>query len=492
VRIKVLIALSLIPLLLSTVIGYSETQQCDPLLKFLLAPGGNGWETGGDLTSIRPHTLSLPAAGEQLYRGGISITGTYSDYYRVGGLENRKASFGRSAHSAAFLTGNQPFVWELRSRSTQHLWRISALNEQYDQVMTAGCDYLTTTLEGKAVFDPVIFSTGITVSPQHPPDPCFAAWVDFERFGAIGFQWRRQHVKVDADLNKSNDLNHLVLFGLREGMVGWMKSPEAGPISAELILQQDKWVRYSTGNCMPTLEPWGEQIGYHGFLTLDAGNWKGRLGLRGQEFDLMAYGVMEPFNYAKITAFRLDINSFFAAVEHYSSDREERLLTEIEWLEWEGYGRGHVEFWPFTTGLIDLLGLRRYFIAMTSGHLYRLHVGGRRRLTDSFSFAGGFNLMDVYPEAEVRHWRPAFLVFGVADEQHHELDIRRILAGMIHLSVKYRYASGTVGYSFAQGIPIKVWRREVVVEEPPPVVEPVEKAKGYGGGFHRIDFEWVF
>jgi hypothetical protein len=200
------------------------------------------------------------------------------------------------------------------------------------------------------------------------------------------------------------------------------------------------------------------------------------------------------YRYAKATACRLTTQGLFASIGRRLSGRGSRLLAEVERLDWVGYGRGHVEFWPFTSGLLDLLGLRRYFVANTEGRLWRVHVGGAGPIGGRWNYAGGINLMDLWPSADVRHWRPVFLGFGVEDERFHKLGVSRVTAGMISASIGYSLSYWQVEYSLSQIVPLRV-RQHDEPDSPDPSGSPRQDAggiRGTGGGFHRLALRWYF
>lgn len=479
--------------LLALTIGTARAGQSDPLFGYLLSASGRSWALGGELGLIRPPQLMPPIVGDDGRRWGFNLSGIYSDYYREGGFEGGDASFMRGFNGGAFMRGRGATMWDAEARTGERSWRINIFEEQHDPVLNASCANWVTSLESKVALRPFMLSAGLGTGPENPYEPVFAAGAEFAPYGAFGAMWTRRYLCPDLDFYWREEHGRVVLDGLREELTGWMRSPRLGRLHAELLLQRHKWLSVSKESVEATVEPSGDEVTYHGFFAMSLGRWRGLMGVRGRDTDLAAYGMKGDYDYAKITACRLLTSGIFASVEYRPSGRCTRLLGELERLEWDGHGRGHLEFWPFTEGFLDLLGLRRYFIANTEGHIWRLHLGGEGPIAKRWWYTAGLNLLDVRPSADIRHWRPSFLVFGVEDEQTHRLSIRHVLAGVVSLSMRYRMSRWEMEYSLSQAVPLRVRRHtQENMGDPPDDPLPAGESGGYGGGFHRLSLSWYF
>ena len=492
VILRVLIRGSVLLFLLSW--SSAVAQEFDPVLGYLLAADDTSFGVGGDLGEIRPLDLRQSVEGQIPSVRSISLSGMYSDYYRPGGLEATGASFGRNFRGSGFLSGDSPFRWDVLIRSGQHRWQISHSEKHDNQLVNIYDDHWNTSLKGRVMTGPLVGVLAIRATAHGSYEPLCGLGVDFRQMGAAGIVWKRRHWQPGIDLGWQDEEAHVRLYGRREEYEGWVATPRIGPVHAEVSLKRSNWLQISGEYAEATIEPWGTAVEYRGFLSWRTSQWTTLVGSRGWTSEFMAYGMKGPYPYAKFTAFDVQTDAAFVSVKRQFRTRRGHSIVELERMTWEGYGRGHVEFWPFTSGLVDLLGMRRYFKATTSGHLWRFHMGATRPLTRRWHGQAGINLIDVWPEGELSHWRPAFLLFGKSDEQVHHLDIRRFLGGVVSLSVRYRLPYCNITYSFAQVVPLKMQRMRSVgqKEHSEPTSEKKRESKFYGGGFHRMKVTWTF
>jgi hypothetical protein len=482
------------PAVLSLLAAPSGAQQLDPLLGYVLSANGGSWALGGELDEIRPIQLTPPIGGSDSPRWGFSLSGIYFDYFRKGGLEGREALFRRNVGGSAFARGKGKTAWDAGISSGERRWQVGLVEDRHDLELDAACSNWVTSIESRVALKSFVLAAGLATSPGNPLEPTFAAGADLKQYGAFGAIWTRRQLCPDVDVSWKGEHGHITLDGRRQGFTGWMRSPQLGPLRAEVILRSIQWLSMSGLSLDTTLEPTGDESAYHGFLSVHSNRWGGAVGIRGMDLDLMAYGMKGEFDYAKVTACRLATKGIFASADYHRPGSGHRFLAEVERLEWEGYGRGHLEFWPFTEGFVDLLGLRRYFVARTEGRIWRLHLGGAGPVAERWQYAAGINLMDVQPSADLRHWRPAFIVFGVADEKSHRIDVREILAGVVSLTAKYRMKRWEMEYSLSQIVPLSVKRYAGSDAQEPPAgsAESGGDPRGYGGGFHRVNLRLYF
>jgi hypothetical protein len=409
-------------------------------------------------------------------------------------LETTGASFGRNFRGSAFICGDSPFHWDVWIRSGQHRWQVDYHKERDNQLMSFSDGHWSTSLKGRMVAKPFIGVLEMRAYAHDSYEPLCALGVDLRRKGAAGIVWRRRQWQPRVDFGWQDEKAGILCYGRREEYEGWLATPQMGSVRAEVFLKRSNWLRPSGEHMETTLEPWGRAVGYHGFLSWKVFRSTVLVGLRGGEYDLRAYGLKGSQPYAKVTAFDLRAEALFASLKLPFYRGKALTLMELERMTWQGYGRGHVEFWPFTSGIVDLLGLRRYFIATTTGDLWRFHVGAAGPLTKRWRGQAGVNIVDVRPWADLSHWKPAFLLFGKSDTQSQSLDIRRFLGGIISVSLTYRLMQAELTYSFTQVVPIKIQRDQAHEPAKPSDVPPEirEQSGVYGGGFHRLNMTWYF
>jgi hypothetical protein len=86
---------------------------------------------------------------------------------------------------------------------------------------------------------------------------------------------------------------------------------------------------------------------------------------------------------------------------------------------------------------------------------HRAHVGADLAFSPRLKWQMGFGWYDVYPTAVLDSWRPAFLLFGRADEHRDELPFHRLQ--LIGVSLASQMSLGPLAISFGiqQIIPIR-------------------------------------
>ncbi|MDP8206041.1 MAG: hypothetical protein P9L92_05200 [Candidatus Electryonea clarkiae] len=445
----------------------------------------SAWRVGGNLGIIRPSEMYPPFEPVVSPSTGLSFYGQYNDYYREGGLEKEGSSFSRGIDANAWYAVKSPLPLEISLRSNQHQWRLSLLEELSEQVMEVSHNTWQTTLFSRIAVKPFYLGTGMRANSGSETEPIASLTLDLDKHGALGILWQRKFLEPSTDVDWHEEKVGLRLEAFREELTGWLRTPEFGGISGEVLLGRHIWIR-KIGNTVPTvLKPWGDENQHHAFIKYNYNNWDLLSGIRGKEYDLQAYGIQGDIPFSKITACKFNVDSWFISI-HDRLDETDDLIMEYEQFRFEGSGRGHLEFWPFTSGLVDLLGSRRYFRASTNGELNRYHIGWNHNPKKGWSRALGINMLDLNLDGVTTHWRPAFLVFGVEDLQKHRLPVYRVLSGMITLSVGYSKQSWKISYTADQLIPLKIWRYGISEEGVYPEKPTETKARKYGGGFHML------
>ncbi|MBD3233244.1 MAG: hypothetical protein GF315_05925 [candidate division Zixibacteria bacterium] len=458
-------------------------------MAYLLSADKDSWDIGGDLSSVGISGMLKLGAEDALSDKYISALGYYSDYYRKGALERSNASFLRNLKGEIYLSNDSPVDWEFLLRNNNSHCQINFLNHE-NQMLSFHDDRSVTDFDIRFKPNAFVLGTGATVRNGLPPAFYFSGVWEPGDYGAIGTLWQRSYFRPSLSAHWHNEQAEIRLFGVMEESKLYLETPSIVPFHSRLVFSRTKWIRDEVNKIDASLEPWGSGDQYHWVLTYDNDVTKVSLGARGLHIDLMAYGIKSPYPFSKITAFDVDIDGLFVSGDF--DLYHNRFKVELERLHWNGMSRGHLEFWPFTSGFTELLGLRRYFLAETDGELWRLHLSMKRTLSEKWSGAFGINLVDVYPTARVKHWMPEFLLFGKTDEQTHVLNTHRFLAGMLHLSAKYLWHNWEIKYTISQAVPIKSWKRSGVAAETDPSESSDATTRPYGGGFHKIEMRLFF
>ncbi len=196
---------------------------------------------------------------------------------------------------------------------------------------------------------------------------------------------------------------------------------------------------------------------------------------------LLHYAV----SYGKFTTVEADFRGPAARAE-LTLPSTRKLTLEWEWVEAGGKLRGHVELWPFTPALVDLLGYRRYFKGEGELKGQRLSVSTDFRLFKNLQFHPAAHFVDLFTEGEFSSWQPEWLVFGKTDERISTLRIRRIQALLCRIGFIIPWESAEFGYYFQQWIPIRVDKRSAESVAQEPSHPDLEAANSTGGRTHRF------
>lgn len=470
----------------------AQAENPDALFGYLIAAERTTWGTGGNLGIIRPSLLEYVPDSATRRAGGLRVRGTYSDYYRTGAMESSSASFGRRFEGEGFLRGPTPLPWTIRVFSGEQRNQLSIATGAAQQKLTACSRRWTTAVEGNLRYRFAAAGARLNWDEERRPEPTAALSLCWPRRGEILLLWQRQYPQWKADAEWHDQRAFFETTVLREGMQGWLAIRAFHPWRAEMRLGRSNWVRGDDESLTTTLEPWGYDESDHSFLSYEGRSWTALAGTRGLTVDIQAYGMKGSLPYAKITHGDLETRAYFVSFERRINARKARLLWETERLDWDGYGRGHVEFWPFTSGWADFLGLRRYFIADLSGHLWRYHAAGEGSLGRRWFWSAGLNVVDAYSSATVEHWQPEFLAFGKTDVQFHVWDVYRVLGSVVSLAVRYKPAQWEIAYEAQQVIPIKTWRHRAAGAPQPEPSGEGKKGRAYGGAWHRVSVGWSF
>jgi len=157
------------------------------------------------------------------------------------------------------------------------------------------------------------------------------------------------------------------------------------------------------------------------------------------------------------------------------------------------YGRGHVDSWPFTSTLIDLLGMRGYFKGEIKADIKKYSILYHMNIRDKSKINFKCDYFAIYPEGYLLTWRPAFLVFGVADLKRHAVDIEYIRLLSLQMFYDLSISGINIHLSLHQYIPIST-KKTTDREQTPvkPAVQSGTKGKSNGGTSISLTLSYDF
>ena len=136
--------------------------------------------------------------------------------------------------------------------------------------------------------------------------------------------------------------------------------------------------------------------------------------------------------FGRLSYARADLESYLFAVEAHARGGA-RWVLDAERARARGRARLVLETWPFTSTLVDLLGLRRIGRVTAEAQWHRLHAGLDRPLGAAGRAQLGVAWYDVEPDASAESWRPVFLAFGKTDDRVDALGVRRAQLASVSL-----------------------------------------------------------
>jgi len=211
-----------------------------------------------------------------------------------------------------------------------------------------------------------------------------------------------------------------------------------------------------------------------------------------ETFDSYGRFYYNDLQFGKITRFKFDKIDYFFRL-YYQLSNFHTINGGYGWIDFDGTTKGHIESWPFTSTLIDLLGSRAYF--RTSGDLLLTNVifGYQYSQMDLFKFGINLKYINIKPDGNLFTWKPAFLVFGVEDLNSYFVKYKTIDGLILKLGSTYRFKKINVYFSFGQFIPVFLKKREEVTEKPKlPSEESIGRKKADGGRFLSATLSYEF
>jgi hypothetical protein len=148
--------------------------------------------------------------------------------------------------------------------------------------------------------------------------------------------------------------------------------------------------------------------------------------------DLNGRAYLDGDLFARLNYGRIWLRSWLFAAQLGSASRT-RGVMEFELAQAVLNARGEVESWPFTSGLVALLGVRRVGYATAAAQWSRWHAGLECHPRSWLGVSGGLNAYDIRPTGTLESWQPILFVLGRTDDRVDRLTIERAQLGAISL-----------------------------------------------------------
>jgi hypothetical protein len=455
---------------------------------------GRSIDSRVDLAEIRPSELVFVGQTCADHYTSIHLASTYSDIYRTGGMEQAGASFARSTDVSSIHGRRADSIcWELTAnlRTTRFHGDISPDDSDVD--LELDNEESSGSLEARAQWKSLYLYGSLGWLGDGDPQPGVGIRLDPIQHVSVGGVWRRHGFNLDATGLYENEPADVVVDVTSEDSRIWARVEALPWLSVEGTATRRLWIAGYKQGLTPTLLPWGDELALEGLIHLRHDPVVLSLGMRSRELDAQVYGHKGVYPFAKITALEFELHSYLMQIDYQPDANTSRYIVDAEIGSLSAFTRGHVEFWPWTEGWVDYLGLRRYFIGEGEASFQRIHARWQRQVSSALDLHVGAHGFHVTPEGDFEHWRPAFFVFGKEDEQHYSVNVERATFGQVDLGITYRHNTWELGYSFNQLFPIQVtYATEEGEGKPSGESGGGSRSATYGGGTHSLTLNYFF
>ena len=426
--------------------------------------------------------------------GGVRFHSEYEDYYREGGMETRGASFARTFAAESFLRWQRGVLKRITlaganqyrriwSGNADPPWEIINTNSQNDATATIELQYCS-------LFGAVgVRSYSL---PKNRTTPLAGINIAFPRWLDAAAQWEQLYLSERLDGSRGNDRASILFSGDGEQTSARLITSEKCGFAIDASYSRSIWMRRNRDTPDAELTPWGDEQHYRINVSHLSKLFRIAAFAHGNWLDWQMYGMKYGLPFAKVTYCEYKRECYgieWSSFDRHTGNNTLNLSLERGWSSF--YGRGHVEFWPFTSGLIDLLGLRRYFIGSASNNYWLATFSNPYQITPHWRLRSFLTLIDTHQSGEFEHWKPVFLVFGKTDVRTSGFAVERLIAGAVTIRSDWQGGDWALSYQFSQFFPIRNWKIDPS--------KPYEGAKPssdfsvagrfpYGGGIHRITF----
>ena len=293
------------------------------------------------------------------------------------------------------------------------------------------------------------------------------------------FRWEYNiHVDFSSEFLIADEYSQMDEYGIRISLI-----PELA-ISAKMqnnYINKDHYADSPTTILIPSGTHYQRRI----ILNIFPEN---RIALNMQYYnrshDMMGYFYNSHQTFGKITEQKDHLENYQAEVLYRT--KSYHLGFTLGWASGMMSTNGHVESWPFTSAMIDLLGVRYNFRSHLNYDLFRGGVKYQYHSSDwQFTFKSSFERIS--PGGGARTWEPEMFIFGVKNVNIYNLPAKNWDG--LYLGLNLRKSFGELfqlAYEFQQYVPLEIndsSQSDNLLENN----EPIQKSV-YGGGIHKVYF----
>lgn len=194
--------------------------------------------------------------------------------------------------------------------------------------------------------------------------------------------------------------------------------------------------------------------------------------------------------FGKITSIKIIKEGTFGGVS-FDIKKKHFFSSEVEFIRISAEGKGHIETWPFTPTLEDLLGKRLYFRLNGEAEVWRLGLEYHFLEFLFLSLKSSIDYLNIRPSGKAATWNPVFLVFGIKNLKEYFLEYQRIDALYLRFGFNRRFKNLSLDYNFFQFIPIHRKTRKIAKEKSTenPSVNLIKKSTR-GGRTHMFSLSY--
>jgi hypothetical protein len=321
-------------------------------------------------------------------------------------------------------------------------------------------------------FDFNPWNVGVTFQPTKSISFSYHRYEDF-------FRWEYNfHIDASSEQLLADEYSQLDEYRI------WLSLIPELILSAKMqnnYINKDRYADVPTTILIPTGTHYQRSISINVFpenrLALN-------LNYYNRNHDLIGYFYNSHQIFGKLTE-QKDHSEYYQSEIIYRT-QSHHVGVNLGWAKGMVSTNGHVESWPFTPTMVDLLGLRYNFRSNLTYDLFRIGASYQYRGSGwQLSFKSCFERIS--PRGGARSWEPDMLVFGVKNLNFYSLPTK--LWDGLYLGLHLRKSFGTLfqlAYEFQQYVPIE-FNNSNQSDNSSKNNETIQKSV-YGGGKHKVYF----
>lgn len=168
--------------------------------------------------------------------------------------------------------------------------------------------------------------------------------------------------------------------------------------------------------------------------------------------------------FGKVTSMRIMEERRLSGIS-FDIREKHQFSSEVEMIRISGGGKGHLETWPFTPTLIDLLGQRLNFRLSGAAEILRLGLEYHSPELRSFSLRSSVDYLRIRPLGRATTWNPVFLTFGIKNLKKYVLESQRVDVLFLKLALSHKFRNLLLDCNFYQFIPIHRKTTRIIQED---------------------------